>query len=151
MFFYMTNQCFLIESTHCSRRCSSTSPQARLVTPVIFFKVSIILWTHKWQYCMKSKLRPNHFLCSKNVVPPPLPARNRHSAEIFRETGSNPESPPPLPPPRQSVPLPPPPVLDKKNLLQSPTTFQKSDRVRKYKRNTPRETLLLNLPKLSSL
>ena len=63
-------------------------------------------------------------------VPPPLPARNRlaqATVMILTEDG-DPESPPPLPPPRQAMPLPAPPLAERKpgSSHQSPRRSQTS-------------------------
>jgi len=67
---------------------------------------------------------------SQCMLPPPLPARNRPQCERTQDNEDNTEAPPPLPPPRQSMPLPPPPVLDKRGFQQSPLIFQKNENVR---------------------
>jgi hypothetical protein len=58
-------------------------------------------------------------------VPPPLPARNRVSqANMIITEDGDPESPPPLPPPRQMMPLPAPPLAERRASQQSPRRSQ---------------------------
>ena len=58
-------------------------------------------------------------------APPPLPARNRVSqANMIMTEDGDPETPPPLPPPRQTMPLPAPPLAERRAHPQSPRRSQ---------------------------